>query len=158
MLQADVTLFIHTCMRGHYIMVLCKTLYTRACCLRIAPIAYNTYLAHGQLIFRKPEASKGHLAHLVLFVFAQKPTNFGLWRTVCEPFADCAAQVRSPIHTYAHLVGGPFGVLMYVYEVLYVCTDLYRSHCDRAAVLQTKSYFYIRKYLSFGALTALEIL
>ncbi len=34
----------------------------------------------------------------------KKPTNFGSQRTVCELFGDDAAQVRSPIHTYTHLV------------------------------------------------------
>ncbi len=38
----------------------------------------------------------------------KKPTNFGSQRMVCEPFADGAAQVRSPVHTYAHLVREPF--------------------------------------------------
>ncbi len=38
----------------------------------------------------------------------KKPTNFGLRRMVCEPFADGSAQVRSPIHTYVHLVRKPF--------------------------------------------------
>ncbi len=37
-------------------------------------------------------------------VRAKKLTNFGLQRTVCKPFADSAAQVRSPVRTYAHLV------------------------------------------------------
>ncbi len=27
---------------------------------------------------------------------------------VCKPFADGAAQVHSPVHTYAHLVREPF--------------------------------------------------
>ncbi len=57
---------------------------------------------------RTPSAWKGHLAHPVLFVFAQKPTNFGSRRTVCELFVDGAAQVRSLIHTYAYLVHEPF--------------------------------------------------
>ncbi len=34
----------------------------------------------------------------------KKPTNFGSWRTVGEPFVDGTAQVCSPIHTYALLV------------------------------------------------------
>ncbi len=34
----------------------------------------------------------------------KKPTNFSSWRIVCEPFTDGAAQIRSPIHTYAHLI------------------------------------------------------
>ncbi len=38
----------------------------------------------------------------------KKLTNFGLWRTVCKSFVDCAAQVRSPVHTYSHLVCEPF--------------------------------------------------
>ncbi len=43
-----------------------------------------------------------------LCVRAKKPTNFGLWRMVCKPFVDNTAQVRSPVHTYAHLVRKPF--------------------------------------------------
>ncbi len=39
-----------------------------------------------------------------LCVHAKKRTNIGLWRMVCEPFANGAAQVHSPVHTYAHLV------------------------------------------------------
>ncbi len=34
----------------------------------------------------------------------KKPINFSSQRTVYKPFADGAAQVRSPIHTYTHLV------------------------------------------------------
>ncbi len=34
----------------------------------------------------------------------KKPTNFSLWRKVCEPFVDGAAQVHSPVHIYTHLV------------------------------------------------------
>ncbi len=43
----------------------------------------------------------------------KKLTNFGLQQTVCEPFADGAAQVRSSVHTYAHLVREPFGARVY---------------------------------------------
>ncbi len=57
--------------------------------------------------------SKGHPAHPVLFVCAQKMTNFVLWRMVYEPFTDGVAQVCSPIHTYAHLVREPFGTHQY---------------------------------------------
>ncbi len=57
---------------------------------------------------RTPVVWKGHLAHPVFFVFAQKLTNFGLWQTVCELFTNGAAQVRSPIYTYTHLVCKPF--------------------------------------------------
>ncbi len=32
---------------------------------------------------------------------------------VCKLFTDGAAQVRSPVHTYAHLVREPFGTLLY---------------------------------------------
>ncbi len=34
----------------------------------------------------------------------KEPTNFSSQWTVCEPFAEDAAQVRSPVHTYLHLV------------------------------------------------------
>ncbi len=57
---------------------------------------------------RTPGAWSGHPAHPVLFVFLQKPTNFGSWRMVGEPFANSAAQVCSPIYTYVHLVCEPF--------------------------------------------------
>ncbi len=48
---------------------------------------------------RTPGAWKRHLAHPVLFVFAQNPTNFGLWQMVCEPFAwhSTGSQSRSHI-------------------------------------------------------------
>ncbi len=62
---------------------------------------------------RTPGAWKKHPAHPVLFVFAKKLTNFDSRRMVCEPFADSAAQVCSPIHIYAHLVREPFGALVY---------------------------------------------
>ncbi len=60
----------------------------------------------------------------------KKPTNFGSRWTVCELFADGAAQVRSPIHRYAHLVHKPFTSGLWtirrtcVYEalsILFVC-------------------------------------
>ncbi len=38
----------------------------------------------------------------------QALTNFSSQQTVCEPFADGAAQVCSLVHTYAHLVRKPF--------------------------------------------------
>ncbi len=38
----------------------------------------------------------------------KKPTNFSLRWMVCELFANGAAQVRSPIHTYGHLVREQF--------------------------------------------------
>ncbi len=59
-------------------------------------------------MFHKPEASKGHPTHrkdtrCIQFPLClrKNPTNFGLWWMVCQPFADGAAQVCSPIHTYA---------------------------------------------------------
>ncbi len=78
----------------------CKALYTRVAWLINLPWTWGEQ--------RTPGAWKGQPVHPVLFVFAQKPTNFGLQQTVCEPFADGAAQVRSPVHTYAHLVCEPF--------------------------------------------------
>ncbi len=57
---------------------------------------------------RTPGAWKRHPAHPVLFVFVRKLTNFGSWRTVYESFADGTPQVRSPVHTYAHLVCKPY--------------------------------------------------
>ncbi len=45
-----------------------------------------------------------YTVYTILFVFAQKPTNFGSWQMVRIPFADGAAHVRSPIHTYTLLV------------------------------------------------------
>ncbi len=59
-----------------------------------------------------------------------KPTNFGLWRTVCEPFADAAAGVRRPVHTYMHLVREPFASSLrtiwcaHVYEARYIHSPL----------------------------------
>ncbi len=44
----------------------------------------------------------------------KKPTNFSSQQTVCEPFPDSAAQVPSPVHTYAHLIRAPFGALVYM--------------------------------------------
>ncbi len=38
----------------------------------------SLYQVCGKLIFCKPETNTGHPAHPILFVFAQKPTNFGL--------------------------------------------------------------------------------
>ncbi len=61
-----------------------------------------------------PVAWKGHLEH----------------RTVCEPFADGAVQVRSPILPYAHLVCESFGVP--VYTSLYV---YFHIQCEIFTVL-----------------------
>ncbi len=49
----------------------------------------------------------------------KKLTNFGSQRMVVEPFADGAAQVRSPVYTYVHLfcklfASGLLGVLVYM--------------------------------------------
>ncbi len=63
---------------------------------------------------RTPGAWKGYPAHPVLFVFAQKPTNFSSQRRVYESFVDSIAQIRSPIHTYTHLVREPFDTLVYL--------------------------------------------
>ncbi len=60
---------------------------------------------------RTPDASSS------LCVHAKKMTNFSSRQTVCKLFADSAAHVRSPIHTYAHLVYELFG--------LHQCTGLY---------------------------------
>ncbi len=55
----------------------------------------------------------------------KRPTNFGSRWMVCEPFADGAAQVCSPIHTYRNLVRKPFASGLRtirrarVYEALY---------------------------------------
>ncbi len=94
------------------------------------------------IMFHEPEASKGHVVHgkdtlgmeintrcmemdtrcmemdtrrIQFSLYSgKKPTNFGSQQTVCELFADGAAQVRSPIHTYAHLVCEPFDTLVYM--------------------------------------------
>ncbi len=45
-----------------------------------------------------------HMGHPIPFLFTKKTDKFWLRQTLCEPFADGAAHVSSPIHTYAHLV------------------------------------------------------
>ncbi len=51
--------------------------------------------------------------------------EFGLWKTVCKPFADGTAQVQNPIHTYVHLVCEPFanGSHVCVYRLLETFSD-----------------------------------
>ncbi len=61
---------------------------------------------------------------------------------VCEPFADGAAQVRSPIHTLApHLVRKPFGMHMYMklYAPKYVL--MYNPKCKLWPVAQVWPVF-----------------
>ncbi len=66
----------------------------------------------------------------------KKWTNFDSHRMVCELFADGTAQVRSPVHTYAHLVWEPFTSgsrtirRASVYENLHVCTQ-FKGHIVR---------------------------
>ncbi len=68
----------------------------------------SLHYACGKLIFHKPEANTEQHTQFPLYS-SKKPTNFSLRHTVCELFEYDAAHVRSPIHTYVHLVCEPFG-------------------------------------------------
>ncbi len=56
----------------------------------------------------------------------KKLTNFDLWRMVCEPFADSAAQVCSPVHTHEHLVRDLFASGSQIIQ--HAC--VYEALCD----------------------------
>ncbi len=73
----------------------------------------------------------------------KKPTNFSSRQMVCEPFADGAVQVHSPIHIYAHLVREPFanhsactGNITQTYEKKFWCKLSYRSmFCQGVSII-----------------------
>ncbi len=82
----------------------CKGWYTPANHMRIKWFANSLRKVRGKLIFCEPEANMGQPALQFPLCLCKKWTNFGSQPMVCELFADSAAQVRNPIHTYAHLV------------------------------------------------------
>ncbi len=72
--------------------------------MRTKWFANSSRWARGKLIFHKLEANTGHPAPQFPLFSHKNWTNFGSWQMVWEMFTDGAAQVRSSLHTYVHLV------------------------------------------------------
>ncbi len=94
-------------------LIICKALYTRARRLRTASFTCGVWLINFLRTCGEQRTPGAWRRIQFSLCSHKKPTNFGLRRMVWEPFADSAAQVHSPIHTYTHLVREPFDVLVY---------------------------------------------